>query len=159
MDTLQINNLLAKVPGYVGCFACNQIPHVSARPALFVVNTDPAELRGQHWVAIALLREGAGEYFDSFGLPPLQQEIAKYMAEQCAVWRYSPRVLQHPFAITCGLYACAFVRTRAAGQSYLSFLAHFGRDLDSNEKTIICLTQRLQLRVETRRDGSMRVQR
>ena len=49
-----------------GVFSADSLPE---KPRLLVVNTDPANQPGRHWVCMSV-KDGYGEYFDSFGLPP-----------------------------------------------------------------------------------------
>ena len=46
---------------------------------VYICNTDPSDIPGQHWIAIALSKAGVGEYFDSVGLPPLKQEFSTFL--------------------------------------------------------------------------------
>ena len=58
MNTFQLAQALTKDPFTKGSFACvyayDQLPSVKINkyPKSFVVNTDPMELPGTHWIAI-----------------------------------------------------------------------------------------------------------
>ena len=69
MNTLEIEELLSGMDSFWGVFALDLIPAVAFyKPGLFVVNTDPISLPGQHWVAI--LVDDTSEFFDSLGREP-----------------------------------------------------------------------------------------
>ena len=72
--TTQLEAWAAKhVPRFLGVFAADTLPDPSvvahAAPTSLVVNYDPHELPGSHWVACRISRRVA-EWFDSFGLAP-----------------------------------------------------------------------------------------
>ena len=103
-------------------------------PCGFIVNTDKAKDPGEHWVAIILLRRQRGEYFDSFGLPPLEKEIGNYLNERCANgWIYNSVSLQHPLSESCGRYSIAFLKNRFNNKSFISFIASFSPDTARHE--------------------------
>ena len=60
MNTFQLALILMKEPftkeSFPGVYACDQLSSIkiSKYPKLFVVNTDPMELPGTHWIAIYL---------------------------------------------------------------------------------------------------------
>ena len=48
-----------------GVCASDAIPiHVKKRPLLYIVNTDPSYIPGEHWVVIYIGEDGSVEYFD-----------------------------------------------------------------------------------------------
>ena len=58
MNTFQLAQFLTKDPftkrSFAGVYACNQLSstEINEYPRLFVVNTDPMELPGTHWIMI-----------------------------------------------------------------------------------------------------------
>ena len=58
MNTFQLAQVLTKYPftkgRFAGVYACDQLTSIEINkyPKLFVVNTDPMELPGTHWIAI-----------------------------------------------------------------------------------------------------------
>lgn len=140
MNTGQIDRLLrCLVPaGYVGTFPSDAIPIVKRRPAYFVVNTDPRRERGEHWIAIVLLSNGIGEYFDPLALDYIAPPTDLYLQATCRRYRRNNLVLQHPQSLSCGLFCCVFIFLRAHGVSFESFLHHFqdNTTLDENEQHV-----------------------
>ena len=72
-----------------GVFSADNLPE---EPRLLVVNTDPASQPGRHWVCICV-ENGRGEYFDSFGLPPIAH-FERYLNKHCSLWTFNQRQLQ-----------------------------------------------------------------
>ena len=138
MDTLTINRLLKNSKIFVGTFARDMIPYtITKRPLAFIANTDPSGKPGQHWIAICLNSDGSGEYFDSYGLPPLHNSFIKNLDYMCPlVWGYNPITLQCLSCITCGHYCVLFVKLRSLGYTFCDFISLFSKDLYQNELLI-----------------------
>ena len=77
MNTFQLDQVLTEDPftkgSFAGVYACDQLSSIerSKYPKLFVVNTDPMELPGAHWIAIYFDEQIKGEFFDSYGRHPI----------------------------------------------------------------------------------------
>lgn len=123
----EINVLLKNIPGLVGVFPRDKIPRPKKLPAFYVVNYDSDDEPGEHWIAILISGADEGEYFDSFGLPPLHPALRKFMQTNCKSWTYSIKDIQHAHSIKCGSFCVTFVRERSHGTSYRDFLALFER--------------------------------
>ena len=71
MNTFQFTQVLTKDPftkgSFAGVCACDQLTSIEINkyPKSFVVNTDPMELPGTHWIAIYFKEQMKGEFFDS----------------------------------------------------------------------------------------------
>ena len=77
MDTFQLDQVRTKDPftkgSFAGVYACDQLSSIEINKYLrsFVVNTDPMELPGAHWLAIYFEEQMKGEFFDSYGKHPI----------------------------------------------------------------------------------------
>ena len=69
---------------FVGVCARDQLSSIEINkyPKSFVVNTDPIELPGEHWIVIYFDEQMKGEFFDSY---------RKYPIHYCACYS-SPRI-------------------------------------------------------------------
>ena len=145
MNTSQLNASLKSINFFAGTFPCDSLPKdLSPRrkPCALIVNTDPNGAKGEHWTVLILEADGSGEYFDSFGLPPMVPQVYKYLNLQCpSGFAYSCQTLQHPEAVTCGLYCVSFIKHRAEGGSLLQFLQKFTRNLDTNEQILKSISE------------------
>ena len=58
---------------FSGVYACDELTSIEINkyPKSFVVNTDPMELPGIHWIAIYFNEQMKGEFFDSYGKHPI----------------------------------------------------------------------------------------
>src|ERR1700754_3155979 len=105
MNTFEINKELGSVSIFCGTFPRDLIPVIETRPAAVIVNTDASNEEGEHWIALLLLENNRGEYFDSFGLSPLTADVNNYMNEHCrGGWIFNTMPLQHPLSQSCGRY-------------------------------------------------------
>lgn len=149
MNTSEINKALSKVNFFRGTFACDDIPKpIPGYDQSFVVNTDTCREEGEHWVAIVLLKDGTGEYFDSFGMPILVQRILEYMRKHCPVgYALSNRMIQSPLSWSCGNFCVDFIRKRSLNINLYAYLRGFSdEDLSANELKVSEICPRTWLR-------------
>jgi hypothetical protein len=114
MDTQQINKLMSLIKcnhgKFLGTFARDKMPLTPKRPCGFIVNTDPSKEKGEHWNAIMLLPGGKGEFFNSFGFPPLHPTEQNYMRNECpAGFEFSSRTIQDILSDRCGLFCIDYL--------------------------------------------------
>ena len=80
-----------------------------SRFATLILNTDPHDAKGKHWLAIHLQRRSySGSFFDSYGLPPVFPNILASLRRTCTVWEYNATQLQGLTSTFCGKYCCLF---------------------------------------------------
>ena len=91
-------------------------------PSAYVINTDPHNKKGKHWIAVYINEKKEGYYFDPYGFPPYHDEFIKFLKKNCKHWIYNDQNVQGFKEKTCGHF-CIF------------FLLHMSRDW-SIEKTI-----------------------
>jgi len=108
MNTADIGRLMSDIPDYVGTFSCDTLPPPpsgDARQRLMIVNTDPPNEPGEHWVATYIDSTGRRkEYFDSFGRQP-PAIFETYMNYNCSDYcSYNKKQLQSIASRVCGYY-------------------------------------------------------
>jgi len=150
MDTHQIETILATDPivrPYLrGVLASDQLPR-QARGA-FVINTDPHDRPGEHWVACYI--DETGDYFDSYGLPPWLLPITNFMNRNTIRWDTNTEILQSPFSDTCGHYCIYFLWHRCRGMSLRDIVATFTHDLQNNDALVRHFVEHLSTDVSCR---------
>jgi hypothetical protein len=138
MDTVLIRKLLKSFKCFKGVYPLDLIPTIKKKPIAIIVNTHPSDKPGEHWVTIIISRNGIGEYFDSFGLPPLHAEFVKYLDKNCEKgWRFNPIPLQNQNSTTCGHYCVLYVIFRCLGYSYDDFIGKFTKNTIENDSKVI----------------------
>ena len=111
MHTFQLAQVLTKDPvtkeSFAGVYACNhQLSSIEINeyPKSFVVNTDPMELPGTHWIAIYFNEQMKGEFFDSYGKHPIHYDkyFLDFMNRNGIQWEHDKIQLQRAFSSVCG---------------------------------------------------------
>ena len=80
MNTFQLAQVLTKDPftkgNFAGVYACDKLSsiEISKYPKSSVVNTDPMELPGTHWILIYFNEQMKGEFFDYYGKHPIHYD-------------------------------------------------------------------------------------
>jgi len=137
MDTKTINKLLRREKCFIGTYSRDTLPNSIKENQALIVNTDPSDRPGEHWVAILMHSNGKGEYFDSYGLPPLHPEFIKFLDNNCYNgWTFNNTTLQCLSCITCGHFCVAYIKFRCLGHSYNDFISLFAKDLVFNDELI-----------------------
>ncbi|KAI1278139.1 hypothetical protein HDE_14408 [Halotydeus destructor] len=132
-----INRAMGKNPWFKGAFPCDYTPTINVRPASIILNTDPKGEPGEHWVAIVLLENARGEYFDSFGFPPVVDCVREYLEPNApAGYIFNSVPLQHPLASSCGNHCISFLRLRSLGCSLSDYVSSFTPTADRNESLV-----------------------
>ena len=117
-------------PFFAGVFASDRLPWppVRDRPQGYIVNTDPHDRPGKHWLAVWTDNQEECEIMDSQGLPletydsfPLEQWISRH-------WPYvktNRQSLQAVTSWTCGHYALMYLCQKSQKKTHSDFLSLF----------------------------------
>jgi len=136
MNTIQIDKMLNRnavtKKYYIGCYASNCIPYKSTySPFCAVINIDPNNSPGTHWIAIFCDSVKTIEYYDSLGIwPPMSSHIRDYL-EKFQQVRYNSIRLQGIFKRSCGPHAIFYLYMRCSGfdmNEIISFLKNINAD-------------------------------
>ena len=137
MDTITIRKLLKKFSCFKGVFPCDEMPYKQSLPLNIIVNTDPSYLKGEHWVCVSIKKDGTGEYFDSFGLPPLKEEIFDFLELNAFKgWTYNQVPLQNITSKTCGNYCVLYIIYKCQGIKRDVFISQFSKNTLENDRKI-----------------------
>jgi hypothetical protein len=134
LTTSEIYKKLKNFKPFIGVFACNEIPQIpiGLRTYGFVVNTDPRELPGEHWVA-CFVSNGKGEYFDSFGLPPINNEIIDFFNKNTISCSYNRTIIQSATSAKCGAFCILFLYCKFNNIPTWKFYWLFSNNLEVND--------------------------
>ena len=134
---------------FVGVFPCDKLPDKpdKSEPRAYIVNTDPEEMPGRHWIAL-WTENNKCEVMDSYALPldtyrttgPLQAWLDKH-------WKYvvhNGRTLQSLFSQSCGDYALLYLIAKARNHSMQQFVQSFDKhDYVANDHKVGTLLKRV----------------
>jgi hypothetical protein len=123
MNALQIHKLLTfdshTKPVFKGVYPKNRLPrrlHLQPTdpPSAYVVNFDDSHLPGSHWVALFIDPKHGGEYFDSYGNPPIEE--CQRLLDLYPPGVYNLTCLQEK-TLVCGQYCVLYLLLRSRGYS------------------------------------------
>ena len=134
---MQSNAVTSKM--FRGVFAADQIPDsLDPLPAGCIINTDPQNLPGHHWVALYQTTPDVLETFDSYG-----KDLHFYSSEHFSQLAKRHRIisqmhqLQSPTTTVCGQYCMFFLLRRASMEPY-SHIIHLFTDNKSSNDSMVC---------------------
>ena len=118
----------------LGIFPADKLPRIIPvrRPLLIICNTDPHYKPGEHWIAIYLDANGAGEYFDSFGRPPLHI-FRDFLDQHCTTWIFNNEQLQSVISTLCGHYCIFYCLYKTLRYSMTEIVNCFSSDTALND--------------------------
>lgn len=91
----------------------------------YIVNTDRSDQPGEHWVAIFFYENNReAYYFDSYGLPPIHEEVLQFLDNNSNTWRFNHQQIQDVYSTTCGLYCLFTLDALAKGYDIQRYLQH-----------------------------------
>lgn len=131
MDTDTLREALESTVGKssAGVFASDRIPdRKGIRNKFVVVNHDPHDMPGSHWVVIGVETgpSKSDEYFCSYGIPPPKSSnIDYYLLCNRLVNRIR---LQSEKTIVCGQYCLLYILARSRGIPRNVLLSNFSHD-------------------------------
>ena len=125
MWSTEIENILQTSKNFLGCFAIDELPHFPWRlPISLIVNTDISTGNGVHWLALVMEGDECF-YFDSFGLPILEENLIDYLDPYYNVVTYSDVCVQHIDSNKCGEFCILFIKFVNSKSTYEKFLSQF----------------------------------
>ena len=75
LSTHQIDQVFKEDENYLGTYPMNKLPNLPKTfPKRIIINTDPANKVGDHWIALVLTYKKVF-YFDSFGIKMIKLSL------------------------------------------------------------------------------------
>lgn len=116
MDTLTLCRLACSdmqiKKGFGGVYASDCLPRDKGLFKSFIVNLDPKNEPGSHWVAI-FFHNGVAYYFDSYGHFPDNRNIVRFLTQNSNDVRCSFYTYQNFDTFTCGHFCLYFLNRRS----------------------------------------------
>ena len=133
MNTKQINKLFKNNLNYLGTFPKDLLQSSSKNKFGLIINTDNSDMPGEHWVAI-FKNNNKVEYFDSFGLPPLHEEIIHYLNNVSKMgWAYNTVTFKNEKSDACGMYCVMFLKLKFKGYKSTQIASLFSHKTKLND--------------------------
>ena len=125
MQSSEIRQKFMKDKTFIGCFPFDKLPAFPEKlPAKLIINTGASSTDGEHWVAL-LLKPKSCFYFDSFGIPILNNEIHKFLQKKYKKVTSSTLCVQDYRSNKCGEFCIMFLKNVSSKKTYLLFLKRF----------------------------------
>ena len=137
LDIEQVISTIDKRKQFLGCFPLDQLPDFPTQfPKSCIINTQTSTKVGEHWIALILTNKHCF-YFDSFGLPIIDQRIIEYLNPHYTIVRYSDVCIQHIESDKCGEFCIVFVTQVNSKITYEKFISQFNlEDVRENDNII-----------------------
>ncbi len=118
-------------------FPCDKVPSggIKPIPCCIIVNTDPHNKPGQHWILIHLPREGVCELFDSYGRDPKGRVAA--LVKSYPILLTNRKQVQGLLTSVCGAHCLYVAHHRVRGESMDQILDHYTRDPQINDREVV----------------------
>lgn len=150
LNSNEIRTLINKKIKYAekyfgGVYASDMLPKVEfSLLRAFIVNTQTSSEPGEHWVAMYIDAKRTGEFFDSYGLPPVTQKHRDFLDLHCKRWSYNKVPLQSLESSLCGHYCCLYVAAKVNGTSLKDLVKTLKKkDRYNNDGNVIMLFSRV----------------
>ena len=141
---------------FYGVWPSDQLPLLKRGfklPAYFIVNTDPSDQPGEHWLALTLEKGGEATFFDSFGISPdsgfYPQSILKFLNKYSQNIKYHVGQLQDHSSKVCGHHCVYYLYHRARGLSFKQVLELYSRDTIKNDLEVYNFVKKYQRCIKT----------
>ena len=116
----------------------DRLPAKIRKPKGFILNTDPSNKPGTHWIAMFLATDGKGEFWDSYGKAPgfYSQAFTRFLEEHCKAYTWNKKVLQAYTSDVCGQYTLFFALHRCRGIPMSTIASMFTDNKDWNDMLV-----------------------
>lgn len=121
----------------IGVYAADGLPKIKQLPCGLIVNTDPHQLPGKHWIAFYITKNGVLECFDSYGRSPsvYSSYIERYMKTFDKIL-VNTKQLQGLNTRVCGHYSLFYLMCRCRGFSMQEIIDIFTHDFIVNDQYV-----------------------
>lgn len=139
LTTLDIRNMIEpfqRLGIFKGVFPCDGLPEKFSLPAGFIINLSKHDSRGSHWVALYIDRYRIAHYFDSFGFPPQQGEIIRFINRHSKKLNFNKKQIQHIISDKCGKFAVLFILAKMYNKCVEEIMEKFSSNLRVNDVVI-----------------------
>jgi len=115
---------------FLGCFAADQVPKLG-KNTFIILNTDPKNEEGEHWVVFHKYSENKFEFFDSLGFSPFHYKFKNLPNFDYII--YNKQQYQSSFSNACGYYCLYYLFYKSRGYRLEDILLNFSTNLNSND--------------------------
>lgn len=142
MNTLELYSFLKNDPMcnkyFLGIFPRDEAPTTFTKlPCSFMINTDPRNQEGSHWLAIFVNHGRQVEFFDPYGMPPSFYNLNNYLNNISSSWTFNNFKIQSSFSSFCGQICLFYLYFKSRHFSLDYILSNFSNNYFKNESIIL----------------------
>lgn len=105
-------------------------------PSAYVCNLDDSSKGGSHWVALYFTNDKC-EYFDSYGLPPLFNDMMSKISNNSKEILWNQQTIQSDKTTVCGQYCIMYILLRCRNYSLYEIVNIFSpHNLELNDHIV-----------------------
>ena len=116
--------------------AADQLPKMQLHrfPCAYIVNTDPSNMRGKHWVAFYFNENKNGEFFDSYGHSPghYNRTFLDFLQRNGRKYLYNHKMLQSVHSELCGQFCIFYLMHKVRGYSMQEIISRLSFEYNDN---------------------------
>jgi hypothetical protein len=120
---------------FIGTLARDELPKSMQYPCCFILNTQPRNKEGEHWLALFYDSNRNCDFFDSYGLGPHYHGLEAFILRTSVHCRYNKRQIQGT-SNYCGVYAILFLKYRIRNNYDNKFFRDFVKQYTLNDLKI-----------------------
>jgi hypothetical protein len=139
MNTEQLKCALRKnrhlSPIFKGVFSTDTLPtRVRNYPSIYICNTDPSHLPGQHWVAFWFENWKQAEFYDSLGRLPesYSEHFVTFLKHNADICVYNNVPVQSKSAQTCGYHVLFYLLMKSYNHSMFEIIGNLKRNVNAD---------------------------
>lgn len=144
MNKDDVEAIMTKFPTFRGFFWTNELPEVKEYPSGYLIGIWSKERNDGHGVGAFFHSRHYCEYFDSHGLPPVNNKLIKWLSKYASVIRHSAVPLQDRHPATegaCGPFSIVFLALKDREETLEQILAYFSKDKACNDQIAKVMTR------------------
>ena len=153
MDTIQVQEYLTKDKYtrkiFGGVIPIDHLPkNYVSRPKAYIINSGDSTTPGEHWFAVFIPKRGPIEYFDSYGLKPINKEIYNFVKLNRKSFIHNPYRIQANDSYNCGKYSLFYLYLRSRGYTMRKILQFFIRHkLNTNDLIVNSIFNKIKNKI------------
>lgn len=135
-----------------GVYSCDYLSRSKVRcrknktnARAIIVNLDESDKPGSHWQALWIPTKNDPEhtqrtcvFFDSYGRPPTNKHIQKYIKDVSQITKWKKKQLQSFESVYCGEWCCIFLWSMLNGYSINDFYESFSsQNFEKNDQNVL----------------------
>ena len=134
MNTVELQSYMLNDPYirqyYGGVLGRDQLPTFIDKPKIYIVNTDPIDEPGTHWITTFI--DEVSEYIDSLGEEP-EQDFKNFLIIHGPQFKYNNEIIQSFTSDLCGHYCLMYSYFRCRGYKFEDIISMFSTNLMLND--------------------------